>query len=165
MFFRGTREDGSEHYHRGIDLVADKGTPVVAAEGGVVARAIDSYTPGFRGYGKTVVIQSSRGLYYLYGHLDRLLVQQGDRIKQGQQIGTVGYTAYSTPQNEDLKNRAPHLHFETSDTPYPKDAEAPRLDPVAILSAIPPEAGFGALFVLLLAGAGAWYLTKRRKSS
>jgi murein DD-endopeptidase MepM/ murein hydrolase activator NlpD len=138
MYFRGYTDDGTAHYHRGIDLAAPKGTPIFAAEGGVVTQAIDSYTPGFRGYGKTAIIKSPRGIYYLYAHMDRLDVRKDQQVRIGQQIGTVGYTAYTASDpTGDLKNRAPHLHFETSDNPYPKEAEADRLDPVKQLSLIP----------------------------
>jgi murein DD-endopeptidase MepM/ murein hydrolase activator NlpD len=160
MYYRGIKSDGTPHYHRGIDIPAPLGTPVKAAEGGVVFEAVESFTPGFSGYGKTVVVKSDRGIYYLYGHLDSISVSKNNRVSTGQKIGTVGITAYT---NEDptgnLKNRAPHLHFEVSDSKYPKAAEAWRLNPVDQLRRL--EGASPLVFVALLCGLGAWYYIKR----
>jgi hypothetical protein len=119
-----------------------------------------------------VVIKDSAGIYYMYAHLDSISVRKGDRIKRGQQIGTVGYTAYTKDDPDgDLKNRAPHLHFETADSSYPKHAEARRIDPVEQLNRLSdaPEMGSGgggsgtALVLVALAGAGLWFYMRPRK--
>ncbi len=159
MFYRGP-QDGYSHWHRGIDIAAPLGTPVKAAEGGIVTHAVNSYTPGFRGYGKVVVIKSARGKYYLYGHLNRILVKAGDYIGTGKQIGEVGYTAY-TEKNPtgNLPNLAPHLHLEVADSPYPMDREATRLDPVKQLALLAASAASG---ILLVIGIAWWLLRKKR---
>jgi murein DD-endopeptidase MepM/ murein hydrolase activator NlpD len=162
MAYRGVVTDGTKHWHRGIDIPAPKGTPVKAAESGVVTHAVQRYTPGFAGYGKTVVIKSNTGFFYLYGHLDSVSVKKGARVSIGQKIGTVGYTAFTDANpTGDLKSRAPHLHFETSDSKYPKAREAQRIDPVFRLSSLESTAGI--VIALILAGSGYWLFVKNRK--
>jgi murein DD-endopeptidase MepM/ murein hydrolase activator NlpD len=134
MVYRGRKRDGRAHYHRGIDLPAPRGTPVVAAADGTVVRTVHSYTPGFAGYGKVVIVHTLGGNYNFYAHLERIDVQVGDLVRAGDRLGTVGKTKYSRddPTGE-FRRSGPHLHFEVSRTPYPKDSEAPRMDPVAYL--------------------------------
>lgn len=88
--------------HRAIDLAAPAGTPITAADRGVVVRA------GWndQGYGRFVIVDHNIDYVSLYAHLDRILVQEGDVVGQGQVIGTVGSTGNST---------GPHLHFEIRD--------------------------------------------------
>jgi murein DD-endopeptidase MepM/ murein hydrolase activator NlpD len=141
MADRGITRRGTHHYHRGIDIPAPTGTPVRASEGGEVFEVVDSFRPGYSGYGKVVVILSPRGIYYLYGHLHRITVAKGQQVKTGQQIGEVGATAYRRDDpTGNTRSGAPHLHFETSDSAYPKPAEAERLDPVAVLAQLPQAA-------------------------
>lgn len=84
--------------HTGIDIDADMGDPIKAASAGTVVSA------GWRGgYGRCVVIQHSGGLATLYAHLSVISVSVGEKVNQGQVIGKVGSTGYST---------GPHLHFE-----------------------------------------------------
>jgi murein DD-endopeptidase MepM/ murein hydrolase activator NlpD len=85
--------------HKGIDIAAATGTPIVAAADGVVVRS--SWDSG--GYGKRVDIQHADGSKTLYGHNSRLLVAVGQQVRQGQQISAMGSTGRST---------GPHLHFE-----------------------------------------------------
>ncbi len=85
--------------HKGIDIAAPVGTPIVAADDGVVVVA--GWDKG--GYGKRVDIQHADGTRTLYGHSSRLLVAVGQQVKQGQQISAMGSTGRST---------GPHLHFE-----------------------------------------------------
>ncbi len=85
--------------HKGIDIAAATGTPVVAAADGVVVRS--GWDGG--GYGKRVDIQHADGSRTLYGHNSRLLVAVGQQVQQGQQISAMGSTGRST---------GPHLHFE-----------------------------------------------------
>jgi murein DD-endopeptidase MepM/ murein hydrolase activator NlpD len=121
-------ERTATHHHRGVDLVAPKGTPVVAVGDGVIEHAVQvPGTPGFRGYGKTIVLKLTRldGLRALYAHLDTVLVKQGDRVVDGQQIGTVGAT--------EVKNSGAHLHFEIATRAYPMPSEADRLNPAFFL--------------------------------
>jgi len=88
--------------HRAVDIAATLGTPVTAADRGVVLRA------GWnnQGYGLFVVIDHNIDYVTLYAHLSEILVKEGDVVAQGQVIGKVGSTGNST---------GPHLHFEIRD--------------------------------------------------
>lgn len=83
--------------HTGIDIGAGSGTPIKAADGGTVI-----YAGWMSGYGNTVVIDHGGGISTLYAHMSRFAVSGGG-VSQGQTIGYVGSTGYST---------GPHLHFE-----------------------------------------------------
>ncbi|MBF2028069.1 MAG: peptidoglycan DD-metalloendopeptidase family protein [Oscillatoriales cyanobacterium C42_A2020_001] len=85
--------------HKGIDIAGPVGTPIVAAADGVVSYA--GWNSG--GYGYLVEIQHPDGSLTLYAHNNRILVQVGQEVAQGQQISEMGSTGYST---------GPHLHFE-----------------------------------------------------
>jgi murein DD-endopeptidase MepM/ murein hydrolase activator NlpD len=85
--------------HKGIDIAAPIGTPVVAAAPGVVVTA--GWNDG--GYGNLVEIEHPDGSVTLYGHNDRVLVRVGQQVAQGEQIAEMGTTGYST---------GPHSHFE-----------------------------------------------------
>lgn len=89
---------GTERFHSGIDIGADYGEPVVAADGGVV---VSSGWLG--GYGNVVIIEHGNGISTLYAHNSELLVEEGARVYKGQLVSRVGSTGYST---------GPHLHFE-----------------------------------------------------
>jgi murein DD-endopeptidase MepM/ murein hydrolase activator NlpD len=95
---------GYAHFHTGIDMSSPEGSPVLAADDGVVVLAGGSYVNGVLvGYGNYVVIAHAGGLTTLYGHLLRIIVRAGDSITQGQVIGLEGSTGNST---------GAHLHFE-----------------------------------------------------
>ena len=85
--------------HKGIDIAAPVGTPVVAAAPGVVVSA--GWNSG--GYGNLVEIQHPDGSLTLYAHNNRILVRRGQEVTQGQQISEMGSTGFST---------GPHCHFE-----------------------------------------------------
>jgi murein DD-endopeptidase MepM/ murein hydrolase activator NlpD len=85
--------------HRGIDIGAPTGTPVVAAAAGEVV--FSGWNSG--GYGNMVDIRHADGSVTRYAHNSRLLVRVGQQVDQGQTISEVGSTGYST---------GPHLHFE-----------------------------------------------------
>jgi lysostaphin len=85
--------------HKGIDIAAPIGTPVVAAAAGVVVSA--GWNSG--GYGNLVDIQHADGSLTRYAHNNRILVQVGQQVEQGEQISEMGSTGYST---------GPHCHFE-----------------------------------------------------
>jgi len=160
MYYRGKRDDGTDHFHRGIDIPAPLGTPVLAAEGGVVTHAIRQYTPGFSGYGKVVVIKGN-GIYYLYAHLNDVSVSVGQSVSVGEKIGEVGYTAFPKDNpTGNLANRSPHLHFEAAEKPYPMPSEAARLNPLIVLGQSTAGAGIG---LLALAAFGMWLLYRKRR--
>lgn len=89
---------GIRSMHRGQDIAASYGAPVVAAADGVVI-----YTGWFGGYGKIVILDHGGNVSSLYAHLSGILVTTGQAVKRGQPIGRVGSTGYST---------GPHVHFE-----------------------------------------------------
>ncbi len=89
---------GQQAMHEGVDFLADAGTPVVAAAGGVVQFA------GFHPqYGNMVDIDHGNDLTTRYAHMSRLYVKEGAMVQRGRRIGDVGSTGRST---------GPHLHFE-----------------------------------------------------
>ena len=108
---------GYPHFHTGIDLVEPFGSPVYAADDGVVA-VVGSTTSG---YGKYVVIAHSGGLDTLYGHLATAVVNVGQTVSQGQPIGMEGSSGNST---------GAHLHFELRINQKPVDPR-PYLPPGA----------------------------------
>jgi murein DD-endopeptidase MepM/ murein hydrolase activator NlpD len=93
-----TGGESNPSYHPGIDIAAERGTPVLAAAEGVVVTSRFDET-----YGWMVEIDHGYGISTLYGHCTRNLVEVGDRVTRGKTIATVGSTGKST---------APHLHFE-----------------------------------------------------
>ena len=88
---------GVRKSHTGIDMAMPKGTTIKAAMGRKVIKA--TYSPIFGYY---VVIDHGNGYQSLYGHMTKYVVKSGQYVSQGQRIGYVGSTGYST---------GPHLHF------------------------------------------------------
>jgi len=105
------------HFHTGIDLVAPFGSPVYAADDGIVALVGATSS----GYGNYVVVAHSGGLDTLYGHLSASLVKVGQSVSQGQPVGLEGSTGNST---------GAHLHFELRINQKPVNP-APYLPPGA----------------------------------
>ncbi|MBK1988935.1 M23 family metallopeptidase [Sphaerospermopsis aphanizomenoides BCCUSP55] len=91
---------GKVFFHSGVDLVAPVGTTVQAIAPGIVVFAKDQTS-----YGKLVIINHAGGLQTRYAQLDSIQVTLGQRVKQGDILGTVGTTGQPTSQE-------PHLHFE-----------------------------------------------------
>lgn len=89
--------------HNGIDLAIPIGTPVKAAEAGIIKGFdnTDNY-PGCYSWGGWVVVEHDNGLSTLYAHLSSSIVQVGQRVEKGQTIAYSGSTGIST---------GPHLHF------------------------------------------------------
>lgn len=96
--------------HTGIDLAAPMGEPILATADGVVGFA------GERGdgFGNHVILSHGGGLESLYGHMSAIAVPPGAFVRQGQVIGYVGSTGYST---------GPHLHFEMRRNGMPFDPD------------------------------------------
>lgn len=89
---------GKRSFHSGIDIANSSGTAIVASDSGTVTRA--SY---YGAYGNTIVINHGNGYSTQYSHLSSYNVSVGDTVTQGQRIGSMGNTGWST---------GPHLHFE-----------------------------------------------------
>ena len=89
--------------HKGVDWAAPRGTPILAAGNGVIEKAGWSGT----GYGKQTFIRHSNGYKTSYAHQTAVAkgIKPGVRVRQGQIIGYVGSTGYST---------GPHLHYEVT---------------------------------------------------
>ncbi len=86
-------------FHDGLDFSAPQGTDVYAAGDGVIEMASRS---GY-GYGNKIIINHGYGYQTVYAHLMSFKVSEGQHVKRGQLIGTVGSTGLST---------SPHLHYE-----------------------------------------------------
>lgn len=123
------------HKHRGIDLSAPVGTPIHAADGGVVEHAINAWEQGFTGYGRVVVIRSDDGRHELYAHLERATVAPGQRVARGTVIGLCGTSQFSREDHHLEGRMGAHLHFEVSARAYPMLPEAERTDPIAWFAA------------------------------
>ncbi len=84
--------------HKGIDIAAPEGAPIVAAESGQVI-----YSGKISGYGKVIVIEHASGFVTVYAHNRKNYVKAGEWVERGQRIGEVGKTGRAS---------GPHLHFE-----------------------------------------------------
>ncbi|MFM7506338.1 MAG: M23 family metallopeptidase, partial [Rubrivivax sp.] len=111
--------------HRGVDFAAPIGTRVRAAADGVIAFAGQQ-----RGYGNVVIINHANDQTTLYAHLNEIYagVRKGARIDQGDILGTVGMTGWST---------GPHLHYELL-------VRGQHVDPLQVARAGPPRTLDGA---------------------
>lgn len=99
--------DGGARVHDAIDIMAPRGTPVLAAAAGTVEKLFTSKAGGL-----TIYVRSpDRRLITYYAHLDAYVrgLAEGQQIRAGQQIGTVGFTGNADPA-------APHLHFAIMQT-------------------------------------------------
>jgi murein DD-endopeptidase MepM/ murein hydrolase activator NlpD len=89
---------GYRRLHAGVDIGARTGAPVAAAADGEV------FFASWRGgYGRCIILLHGGGMSTLYGHLSRISVSAGQRVRRGQRIGAVGSTGLAS---------GPHLHFE-----------------------------------------------------
>jgi murein DD-endopeptidase MepM/ murein hydrolase activator NlpD len=100
--------------HEGVDFAAPIGTAVWVVGDGVV-----EFAGTQSGFGKVVIVRHSRNRHTVYAHLSRIEVRRGQRVAQGQLIGAVGSTGWSTGS---------HLHFEIHVNGVPKNPELVALD-------------------------------------
>ncbi len=96
-------------FHRGVDISAPRGAPVVAAARGTVTVAGDG-----SGYGHYIVVDHGGGVSTLYAHLLDFGVRRGDRVGAGERIGRVGKSGNATGY---------HLHFEVRRGTQPVDPQ------------------------------------------
>jgi murein DD-endopeptidase MepM/ murein hydrolase activator NlpD len=128
--FTEARGEGTR-LHKALDIMAPRGTPVLAAAAGTVEKLFHSNAGG-----NTIYVRSpNRGTIHYYAHLDRYAdgLREGQGVTQGQAIGTVGSTGDANPA-------APHLHFEIMrTTPNAKWYEpATDVDPYPLLTGKQP---------------------------
>lgn len=94
----GAVESIRDHTHKGIDIAATRGTPILATASGTV-----TFAGWSSGYGYLVKINHGNGVETYYGHCSKLYISAGDTVEAGEQIAAVGSTGNSTGN---------HLHFE-----------------------------------------------------
>ena len=108
----GSTQRGAREVHHGVEFVNPTGTPVIAAEGGVVEFAGNDYSQTQGGslgfYGNLVILKHQidgwdEPVFTLYAHLSKILVEAGQPVERGEQIGEVGKTGSAGGS---------HLHFE-----------------------------------------------------
>ena len=104
--------------HSGADFPVAAGTPVLAANAGVVALVADHFFAG-----TSIILDHGLGLYTMYFHLQESLVQPGQRVEAGQVIARAGSTGRAT---------GPHLHWGAR-------LYGARIDPRALLRSFPRE--------------------------
>jgi len=102
----GSRNLFGMTFHQGIDLKANTGDIIVAAEDGIIAH-VDNL--GNSSYGKYIVIEHNKKYCSLYAHLSEIIIKPNDIIMAGETIGMAGMTGLVT---------GAHLHFEMRDGAY-----------------------------------------------
>jgi murein DD-endopeptidase MepM/ murein hydrolase activator NlpD len=112
---------GGERMHSGIDIPGPMGSPILAADGGVV-----TFAGRDGGYGLMVELDHGNGLRTRYGHLSRILVGVGEQVRRQEAIAQMGSTGRSTGS---------HLHFEVL-------RNGTKVDPLAFLGQGTPAAAF-----------------------
>ncbi|MEM7664675.1 MAG: M23 family metallopeptidase [Pseudomonadota bacterium] len=126
-FLRNNDDDGGRP-HEALDIMAPKGTSVVAAGPGTIAKLHRSASGG-----NSIYVRSADKLtIHFYAHLDQYAegLQEGQRVRRGQRLGTVGSTGNASPER-------PHLHFAilrtTADAEWWEPANA--VNPYQVLTA------------------------------
>jgi septal ring factor EnvC (AmiA/AmiB activator) len=100
---------GTRTFRNGVDIEASEGRDVTAVFAGHVV-----YTGWFKGYGNLIILDHDNEYYTLYAHVADILVKEGDDVKQGQRIGTVGDTG---------SLEGPRLYFEVRHQGKPQNPE------------------------------------------
>ena len=119
------------HIHHALDILAPRGTPVLAAVDGTIRKLFFSGAGGITIY----EFDGDASLVYYYAHLDRYAddLREGMRVKQGDVIGYVGTTGNAPAST-------PHLHFAIGRlTAEKKWWQSEAIDPYPILTAPPAE--------------------------
>ena len=111
---------GEQDFHKGVDIAAAQGTPILAALPGVVEQ-----TGYSESYGNFVVLRHSDNLRTTYNHCSEILAREGEQLARGDRIALVGSTGIST---------GPHLHFEV-------EVKGLKADPLRALEVTEYEAG------------------------
>ena len=88
---------GKRENHNGLDIAVAEGTAVIAVKSGKVTKVRTSAT-----YGELLEYETTDGYTVMYAHLSKVLVQEGEQVKQGQKVAESGNTGLST---------GPHLHY------------------------------------------------------
>jgi murein DD-endopeptidase MepM/ murein hydrolase activator NlpD len=105
---------GKREFHNGYDIAAQEGTPIIAPADGIVAFS------GNKGLlGDAIILNHGHGITTKYGHLSKLMKNQGESVKRGDIIALVGNTGRST---------GPHLHYEVCLNGIPVNPEKYMLD-------------------------------------
>ena len=102
--------------HYGIDIAAPKGTPVIAPQDGIITMVDDLYFTGW-----TIIMDHGHGLSSTFLHLDQTAVEEGQTVKRGEALGTVGSSGRST---------GPHLDWRIN-------LFEKRLDPMLVAGPMP----------------------------
>lgn len=105
--YRRSPFTGLKTFHKGVDISAPIGTPIIAPADGVVI-----FVGRQDNYGKMLVIQHGYGITTRYGHISNTSLKVGNNVKRGYQVATVGNTGRST---------GPHLHYEVRLNGIPTD--------------------------------------------
>jgi septal ring factor EnvC (AmiA/AmiB activator) len=100
---------GTRTFRNGVDIEAAVGREVLAVHGGHVI-----YTGWFKGYGNLIIVDHGNEYYTLYAHIAEIEAKEGDDVRQGQRIGTVGDTGSLA---------GPRLYFEVRYQGKPQDPE------------------------------------------
>jgi septal ring factor EnvC (AmiA/AmiB activator) len=100
---------GTRTFRNGVDIEAGEGTEVEAVFAGHVV-----YTGWFKGYGNLIILDHGHEYFTLYAHVADIHVKEGDEVRQGQRVGTVGDTGSLT---------GPRLYFEVRYQGKPQDPE------------------------------------------
>ena len=95
--YRASPYTGAREFHKGLDIAGRMGTPIYASADGEVI-----YATAKRSLGNAVKMRHGYGIETVYGHMQEVLVKQGETVKRGQQLGLMGSTGRST---------GPHLHY------------------------------------------------------
>ena len=96
--YRTSPFTGNREFHRGVDIAARKGTPIIAPADSQVRFAGQR-----RHLGNTIVLRHGYGVDTVYGHLSEIVVKRGQKVKRGETIALMGTTGRST---------GPHLHYQ-----------------------------------------------------